>query len=86
MSCGVDCRHGSDPVLLWLWLLWLWHRLAATALIRPLAWEPSYGMGESLEKTKKKNKKMIGTENTLVLLRIRTDCEETLGAFGADAL
>ena len=29
---GVGCRHGSDPSL-----LWLWHRLAATAPIRPLA-------------------------------------------------
>ena len=35
MSCGVGHRHGSDPAL-----LWLWHRPVATALIRPLAWEP----------------------------------------------
>ena len=33
-SCGVSHRCGSDPVLLWLWC-----RLAAVALIRPLAWE-----------------------------------------------
>ena len=39
MSCGVGCRRGSDPALLWLWL-WL----AATALIRRLAWEPPYAM------------------------------------------
>ena len=25
-----------------LTLLWLWHRLVAIALIRPLAWEPPY--------------------------------------------
>ena len=31
----VGCRHGSDPTL-----LWLWSRPVATALIRPLAWEP----------------------------------------------
>ena len=37
MSCGVGCRCGLDPVLLWLWC-----RLAATAPIRPLAWEPPY--------------------------------------------
>ena len=37
---------GSDPAL-----LWLWHRLATTALIRPLAWETSYTMGAALEKT-----------------------------------
>ena len=28
VSCGVGCRHGSDPVLLWLWC-----RPAAVALI-----------------------------------------------------
>ena len=32
--CGVGRRCSSDPVLLWLWC-----RLAATALIRLLAWE-----------------------------------------------
>ena len=37
MSCGVAYRHGSDPAL-----LWLWHELAAAALIGPLAWEPTY--------------------------------------------
>ena len=33
MSCGVGCRLGWDPAL-----LWLWHWLVATAQIRPLAW------------------------------------------------
>ena len=52
MSCGVGRRHGLDPTL-----LWLWHRLAATALIRPLAWESPYAAGAALEKTKRpKNK------------------------------
>ena len=37
MICGVGRRQGSDPALLWLWL-----RLAATAPIRPLAWEPGF--------------------------------------------
>ena len=32
MSCGVGCRHSSDPALLWLWC-----RLAAISLIQPLA-------------------------------------------------
>ena len=31
--------------------------LAATALIRPIAWEPPYAMGMALEKGKKTNKK-----------------------------
>ena len=31
-------------------LLWLWRRLAAIALIRPLAWEPPYATGVALKK------------------------------------
>ena len=38
-------------------LLWLWHRLVATSLMRPLAWESPCAMGAALEKTKKKKKK-----------------------------
>ena len=49
MSCGVGCKRGSN-----LALLWLWHRLAATALIRSLAWEPPYAMGTALERPKEK--------------------------------
>jgi len=49
VSCGVGCRRGSDPTLLWPWC-----RPAATALIRPLAWEPPYAAGAALEKAKKK--------------------------------
>ena len=43
LSCGVGRRHGSDPTLLWLWC-----RLAATAQIRPLAWEPPYAASAAL--------------------------------------
>ena len=57
MSCGVGHRHGSNLVL-----LWLWHRPAATAPIRPLAWEPPYATEAAQEKakgktTKKRNQK-----------------------------
>ena len=52
MSCGVGHRCGSDPTL-----LWLWRRLAATAPIQPLAWEPPHAVGVALEKTKKKEEK-----------------------------
>ena len=57
--CGVGCRCGLDPELLGLWC-----RSAATALIRPLAWElpyapisplawePPYAKGAALKKTK----------------------------------
>ena len=50
MSCGVGHRYISDPML-----LWLWHRPAAVAPIRSLAWEPPYAAGEALEKKRKKN-------------------------------
>ena len=52
MSCGVACRRGSDPAL-----LWLWHKPVAVALIRPLAWEPPYAMAAALKSKKKKKKK-----------------------------
>ena len=45
MSCCVGCRCGSD-----LALLWLWCRLAATALMGLLAWEPPYAAGTAVEK------------------------------------
>ena len=53
MSSGVGHRHSSDPAL-----LWLWQRLAATALIRPLAWEPLYAMGTALKRQKLKKIKI----------------------------
>ena len=54
MSCGVGRRLGLDPAL-----LWLWYRLAASVLIRPLAWEqPPYATGVALERQKKKNWEM----------------------------
>ena len=54
VSCGVGCRHGSDPAL-----LWLWRRPAATAPIRPLAWEPPYASEAAQEISKRQKKKKI---------------------------
>ena len=51
MSCDVGDRHGSDPA--WLWL---WHRPAAEAPIRPLAWELPYAIGAALKSKSKKKK------------------------------
>ena len=48
MNYGVDFRRGSDPAL-----LWLWRRLAATALIRPLPWETPYAAGVAQEMAKR---------------------------------
>ena len=42
MSCGVD-----------LALLWLWHRLATTAPVRSLAWEPPYATSAALKRQNK---------------------------------
>ena len=144
MSCGIGCRRGSDPTLLWLWhrpvatapiqphmepgnlhmpreaaqeiakkrqkkkkkvrpevpvmaqqkriqlgttrlrvrslaslnglRIWrcceLWCRSAATAPIRPLAWEPPYGTGAAPKrekKTKKKKKVRLVTKITYIL-------------------
>jgi len=49
MSCGVGCRCGSVPELLWPWC-----RPAAVAPIPPLAWEPPYAVGVALKRKKKK--------------------------------
>ena len=44
VSCGVGHRCA-----LGLEFLWLWHRLAAVTLIRPLAWEHPYAVGATLK-------------------------------------
>ena len=59
MSCGVGCRHGSDPALLWLWC-----RPTATALIRPLAWEPPYAVGAAKEIAKRQKKQKTKNKKT----------------------
>ena len=53
-------RFGSDPAL-----LWLWRRLAATAPIQPLAWEPPYAAGVAQEMAKKQTNKK--KKNPIVL-------------------
>ena len=54
MCCGVGYRSSSNLVLLWLWC-----RPAATAQIRPLAWEPPYAAGA--EKKKKNKTSLLGS-------------------------
>ena len=60
VSCGVGGRHGSDPVL-----LWLWGRPAAVVLTRPLSWEPPYATCSP--KKSKKKKKIINVVEILAL-------------------
>jgi len=68
VSCGVGCRCGSDPALLWLWC-----RLVATAPIGPLAWESPYAAGaaqdqEIAKRPKKKKKKGNKGKESLICL------------------
>ena len=49
MTCGVGCRHGLDPILLWLRC-----RLAVVALIRPLVWEPPCATHEALKRKRQR--------------------------------
>ena len=54
VSFRVGHRHGSDPVL-----LWLWHRPAAAALIEPLAQELPYAADAAIKKQKDKERKCL---------------------------
>ena len=62
MSCGVGCRRGSDPAL-----LWLWRRPVAIAPIRPLAREPPYAAGAAQEIAKTPKKKKKGIDSALYI-------------------
>lgn len=64
MSCGVDRRRSSNPML-----QWLWRRPAATAPSGPLAWEPPYAVGVALEKTKRQKKNFCW--NSLVAQQVK---------------
>ena len=66
MSYGVGRRRGSDPVL-----LWLWHRLVATAPNRPLAWEPPHATGAAQEMAKKRPEKKKKNLNLAFLFLLR---------------
>ena len=61
MSCGVGHSRSLDPAL-----LWLWHRPAATAPIRPLAWELPCAAGAAQEMAKRQKKKKKKEEESKV--------------------
>ena len=65
MSYGVAHRCGLD-----LALLWLLRRLAATAPIRPLAWEPLYATNMALKRQKKKKNWYCFFHNSNLALEI----------------
>ena len=66
MSCGVGRRLSSDPAL-----LWLWYRLAVTAPIGPLAWEPPYAVGVVLKRQKEKKNTWVQGGEELITSLIR---------------
>ena len=45
-------------------LLWLWRRLLAAALIRPLAWKPPYAAGVAQEMAERQKKRRKRKRNT----------------------
>ena len=67
MSCGVVHTCSLD-----LALLWLWRRVAAVALIKPLAWEPPYAMKVALKSRKKKKKRR--RRSLAILLYVLQPC------------
>ena len=72
LSRGVGHRRGLN-----LALLWLWRRPAATAPMRPLAWDPPYAVGATLKKKKKTQGWGASLES---LLHLELPCE-ILGAW-----
>ena len=56
MTCSVGHRHSLDPAS-----LWLWRKLAAVAMIHPLAWEFPCAADAAL-KSKTKNQKAKKTK------------------------
>ena len=59
-------------------LMWLWRRLAATVLLRPLTWEPPYAAGAALKKAKqnKTNKQKTLLEGSLLSPPVKTKASE----------
>ena len=66
MSCGVAHRCGSDMMLLWLCC-----GLAATALIRALAWELPYATKVALKIQKKKRKERKENSSLPMLIPLK---------------
>ena len=64
--------------LLWLWL---WHRLAATALMGPQAWELPYAMNAALkrQKTKQKNPPPPPTAKEYIYITESLCCTAKIG-------
>ena len=65
MSWDVGHRGSSDPAL-----LWLWHRLAAAAPIRPLSWEPPCAAGAALNRQKDKKNEISRTQTVIMIVLV----------------
>ena len=57
LPLAVGLRRGLDSTL-----LWLWHRLVATASIRLLAWESPYATGAAQKRQQRQKKRKIPTK------------------------
>ena len=66
-------------------MLWLWRRLAAVALVRPLAWEPPYATGVALKRQKEK-KKLTELINVLQTSSHQDRAQEAFTFLGLDFL
>ena len=75
MSFDVGCRLSSDPALLWLWC-----RLAAAALIQPLAGELPYATGAVLKRKKKRESE----RDKYPKLAMPGEGEDSMGTEGRD--
>ena len=64
-ASSVGCRYGLDLVL-----LWLWHGIAAAALIQPLAWELPYatGVAQKEKEVLHTQKRRAGAEAKKILM------------------
>ena len=66
MDCPRLFYNVLDPAL-----LWLWHGLAAVALIGPLAWESPYATSVALKRKKKRNKQRpLYNDKGISLIRV----------------
>ena len=59
--------------LVWLWL---WHRWAAEALIRPLAWKLPYAAGVALKRKENKTKQNMAKKNILIKSQLNFEKEK----------
>ena len=71
MSCGVGWRHGLDPTL-------LWHRPAAEAPIRPLAWELPYAKKKKKKVHVAKFSNLLFNSSIIIASKLKEKYQQTM--------